>query len=307
MRPTAPRPFVAGEKIACPDFLPREKSATSPMISIEKIPPLSAVALRVMEMDPDSPDSDVTAMEGVIKPDKGVSAELLRIANSALYGRSGKIKTLRDAVALLGLKMVKNLVIMLSTTEMSASLRRPNYRKYLQEFPVIAALLSLDVYRPLGLPELIEEAFVGALLHRIGMSIIALNKPDHYDTLLGFAETGKDSLVDLERQSYRTDQNAVTALVCEAWKLPSDLREPLVKADCSVDDVAGLSDLTRLTIVSAVLAERMLAIRLMRQGDAKFARVLAFYEQPPDALDRFGPRYLPVLQEHPFYKQAVGG
>ena len=277
------------------------------MITIEKIPPLSAVALKVMEMDPDDPDSDVQSMEALIKPDKGVSAELLRISNSALYGRSGKIKTLRDAVALLGLKMVKNLVIMLSTAEMSAQLRRPVYRKYLQEFPVIAALLSLDLYRPLGLPEPIEEAFVGALLHRIGMSIIAMNKPDHYDTLLDFSEQGKGSLVELERESYRTDQNAVTALVCDAWKLPPALREPLVKADCESEEVAALSDLTRLTIVSAVLAERMLSIHLMRHADAKFDSVLQFYGKSAAAFEHYGPKYMAVMQEHPFYQQAVQG
>ncbi len=277
------------------------------MLTIEKIPPLSAVALRVMELDPEAPDSDVATMEAILKPDKGVSAELLRIANSALYGRSGRIKTLRDAIALLGLKMVKNLVILLSTTEMHSRLKSAAYRRYLQEFPVLSALLTLDVYRQLGLPDPIEEAFLGALLHRIGMALIALNKPDHYDVLLSYSEKGVGNLLELERQSYRTDQNAVTALVCDAWKLPADLREPLMRADCGVEDIPKLSDLTRLTIVSAILAERMLSIRLMRSADEKFQKVLEFYDRPAGALDRFGPSYLAVLREHPFYQQAVKG
>jgi hypothetical protein len=64
-----------------------------------KIPPLPAVAARVMQFDPGSPNSSIATLERIISPDQGISAELLRVSNSAYYGRSGSIKTLRDEYA----------------------------------------------------------------------------------------------------------------------------------------------------------------------------------------------------------------
>lgn len=277
------------------------------MINIEKIPPLSGVALKVMEMDPDSPQADVATMESIISPDKGISGELLRVANSALYGRSGRIKTLRDAVALLGLKTVKNLVIMLSVSEMNRALKAPVYQRYLQEFPVVSALLTLDLGRVFGIKSPLEEAFLGALLHRIGMTILAINRPDHYQVLLDFASKGKESLVQLEEKSYQINQNQVTQMVCDAWKLPPDLAEPLMNADCSPEDIGAFSDVTRLTIAAAVLAERMLDIRLMRNPDSLLLAVLQHYAVKEQALERFKNGYIKQIQDHPFYQQALSG
>lgn len=277
------------------------------MLSIEQIPPLSTVALEVMQLDPDDPDASVQSMENLIKPDKGIAAELLKIANSALYGRSGRIKTLKDAIALLGLKMVKNLVLMLSTSQLGATLKGPTYRRYLQEFPVLTALLTLDLYRPLGLPALIEEAFLSALLHRIGMSIIAVNKADHYSALIEFSEKQNSDLRDMERDSYRFDQDQIAVMVGEAWKLPPELQDTLAQIDCPAEDVPNLSDLTRITILAAILSERLLAISLLRDAEAKFDAIIKVYDISPRKFDVFDMDYLDNLKEHPFYQAALRG
>ncbi len=277
------------------------------MFSIEQIPPLSRVALEVMQLDPDDPKSSVSSLEHIIKPDEGISAELLKIANSALYGRSGRIKTLKDAVALLGLKMVKNLVLMLATAKMNVHLRRPVFRKYLREFPILTALLTLDLYRPLGLSRLIEEAFLAGLLHRIGMSIIAVNRTDHYSGLLEYCEKENADLREMERASYHFDQDQVAVLVGEAWKLPEELRETLGQVDCDAAAIPAQSDLTRLTILSAILAERLLGIALLKNAADKFKAVLEVYDLSPRKFDIFDMDYLDNLREHPFYQAALAG
>jgi HD-like signal output (HDOD) protein len=276
------------------------------MITVEQIPPLSTVAMEVMQLDPNNPESSVQAMENIIKPDKGIAAELLKIANSALYGRSGRIKTLKDAIALLGLKMVKNLVLMLSTSKMQSTLKGPVYRRYLREFPVLTALLTLDLYRPLGLPDLIEEAFLTGLLHRIAMSIIAVNKAEHYSALLEFSEKGSD-LRELEKQSYRFDQDDVAGMIGDAWKLPEELKDTLNRIDCPTEEIPELSDLGRITILAAIIAERLLMINLLRDAEAKFTAILAVYDLSPRKFDVFDMDYLDNIKEHPFYIAAVRG
>ncbi len=88
-----------------------------------QIPPLSTVTVRVMQFDPLGENASSQGLEQIVAPDEGVCSDLLRIANSAYYGRSGRVKTLRDAITLLGLKTVKNLVILLASKSMNHSLK----------------------------------------------------------------------------------------------------------------------------------------------------------------------------------------
>ena len=144
----------------------------------DQIPPLSLVVTNVIRFDPDDPNASIEHLQQIIAPDKGISAELLKIANSALYGRSGRIKTLREAITLLGVKTVKNIVLLLTTKAMNGRLNRPIFQRYLREWPILSALVALDLCGPLRLRTLREEAFLTALLHKIGMTVIALNRPE---------------------------------------------------------------------------------------------------------------------------------
>lgn len=64
----------------------------------EQIPPLSLVVTNVIRFDHADPDASIESLQQLIAPDKGITAEILKIVNSALYGRSGKIKTLKEAI-----------------------------------------------------------------------------------------------------------------------------------------------------------------------------------------------------------------
>ncbi|MBI3396742.1 MAG: HDOD domain-containing protein, partial [Spirochaetia bacterium] len=123
------------------------------------IPPLPVVVMQVIRFDPAGETADTRTLENIIAPDKGVCADVLRVANSAFYGRSGRVKAMRDAIGLLGLKAVKNLVIFLSTKALTAPLRGDVFRKHLIEFPIVAALVAenLALQTKLANP---EEAFL---------------------------------------------------------------------------------------------------------------------------------------------------
>ena len=277
-------------------------------ITLQNIPPLSTILLRVMQFDPDRPESGIQQMEALIQPDKGVSARLLKVANSSFYGRSGKIKTLREAITLLGIRAVKNLVVMLTTQGMSAQLKDPIYRKYLQEYPVLTALVAMDVCGPADRRNQAEVAFLCALLNSIGMSVIAINRPDHYSVLLSSSEqSARMNLLDLERQSYRTDHGVVGLMVCEAWKLPEDFTAAIEHRNDPAAKLSVQPDIVRLVALADAIARRLLLIPEPDGSQGKETALADSLGIAPDKMDVFHGDYFAGLKEHPFYEQATGG
>jgi CheY-like chemotaxis protein len=74
------------------------------------IPPLPTVLNKVILFDTEKTGGS-EELEYIIAPDKSLSADLMRIANSAYYARSGSVNTLRDAITLMGLKTINNIVL----------------------------------------------------------------------------------------------------------------------------------------------------------------------------------------------------
>lgn len=276
-------------------------------ITLESIPPLSAIVLHVMQFDPEKPDSDVQTLERIVQADKGISARLLKVANSSFYGRSGKIKTVREAITLLGLKAAKNLIVMMGTQSLAAQLKDPTYRTFLQEYPVLCALVALDLCGPAGKRPLAEQSFLCALLASIGMTVIALNRPDHYSVLLTTARTNKKmQLISLEQESYRTDHCKVGLLVCEAWKLPADFAEVMASRKRGLSDLKQTSDLVRLCMLADTVVRRLLVIPHPHGHADAEADLAASVGIAPDKLAAFDADYYEGLKEHPFHAQAMG-
>ncbi len=269
------------------------------------LPVLPTVALMVMRFDPGAETSDSAHLEGIIGPDKGISAELLKVANSAYYGRSGKINSIRDAVTLLGVKAAKNLVVLMITRNLKKQLNGAVYQRYLTEFPVVCALIAQELAIRLKKPEIAEEAFVAGLLHRIGMTILALDKPEHYDQLLGQVEKNGWDLAEMENGAYKTDHHSVTEKAFVEWKLPADLTAVAKSVDFKPEDVKSQSDLTLLTALADVIAAKLLGLDVIPRALEKEKSILDRFGLPVDFTYPFDPTYYEKLKEHPFYRQAM--
>ncbi|MBU42256.1 MAG: hypothetical protein CMN76_03470 [Spirochaetaceae bacterium] len=268
------------------------------------IPPLPQVVMEIMKYDTESPDSSAAEVEGLIAPDRGICSEILRVANSAYYGRSGRVKVMRDAITLLGLKALKNLIIFISTRQIATDLKSPVFKKYLTEYPVLSALLAQDVAKRFKHPELAEEAFLSGLLYNIGMSILALNKGDHYAFLIEQAEQNGFDLRELEKSSYGTDHAQAGQEAARKWNLPDSL---LHSMELTVTNLNGSDDLGRITVLSAALGQAGAGIPL----DAKTrAAVQEVYRTSGDQADPFekllSEQQIARLKSHPYFQMAAG-
>jgi len=268
---------------------------------LDSIPPLPTVMARVMKFDPMGKDAGSQMMENIIAPDQGISAELMRVANSTFYGRSGKVQSLRDAITLLGLKAVKNLVIFLSTKGMTVALKGDVFKKHLLEFPIVTALVAQDLIKPMGANDKPEEAFLAGLFHKIGMTVLALKHRADYQKLLSGIQEG-DSLTRLEQDAFGTDHLELGKLVCEKWMLPEQY---IAVVSESGHERMGMP-LVPLIIIAASISKRLIGLPQGAQEIELTEKSLQSYSRDMSVLTSFDAQYFSLVKAHPFYEQAMG-
>ncbi|MCB1174187.1 MAG: HDOD domain-containing protein [Leptospiraceae bacterium] len=274
-------------------------------IEITEIPPMPQSMMQVIQFDPLSDTASSSHLERIILPDKGMTASIMRIANSAYYGQSGKVKTLQDAITLLGLKATKNLVILLNGQEIFGRLQADTFRLLVHESSILAALIAIDISKPLGQVAVRDEAFIFSLLHNIGMSVIALNARSEYERVLNSYLHSGGSLPLLEQQQLGTDHMAVGLEVFKKWKLPEGAHDIVFEYDFDPTMADQKSALHRVVSLAVLLARRILALPDDEEAGAREEAVLKSFGKDRAVTGAFDGAWYNMIQDHPFYQLAM--
>ena len=136
---------------------------------LRDLPPLPVVVMRVLQSVND-PSTSANDLAGLISSDQVLSSQILRLANSAYYGFSMRITTVSHAVVILGLDTVRNLATAVSVKNAFMAVRSTALeREKFWEHSVAASICSQTIARRRRLAQsMIEEVFIGGLLHDIG-------------------------------------------------------------------------------------------------------------------------------------------
>ena len=185
---------------------------------IEALPTLSTAAVRVAQLARDE-RSSAADFERVIRPDPGLTANLLRLVNSAYFGLRCRAESVRQAVALLGVRRVSEVAAMAALAPVLPA-RLPGYGVDAAAFwmhSVATAVLAertaveLGVHRP-------DLTFTAGLLHDIGKLAICGFVSDRSDEIFARVHDGMP-FVQAEREVLGVDHCEVGAAVAKAWGL----------------------------------------------------------------------------------------
>ncbi|MGE4297331.1 MAG: HDOD domain-containing protein [Desulfovibrionaceae bacterium] len=170
-----------------------------------------------------TPGSSATYLADIVGRDPSVSARLLRLVNSPLYGLPSRIDSITRAVALMGVNEISTLALGISVATMfdGISSHLLNMKSFWQHSFACAMLAKiLAGYIP-GVQE--ERFFVGGLLHDIGRIIYCKAAPDCAVAPLREARTRPESLTDMERAFLGFDHAALAGALAREWKFPAAL------------------------------------------------------------------------------------
>ena len=189
------------------------------------LPALPASAVQVAQLLQD-PDADIELLTRAIELDPGLSANVLRLANSALLGGGRSTETVRAAIMQLGFQTIHRIAIA-STVGPVASVEIHGYDigpGQLWRHSVAVALCSEIVVSVLGLPEQ-RSAFTTGLLHDIGRIVLATLEDNEADRVVQMAFEKGLSFEVAERAVLGIDHGELGALLLESWGLPRFLAD----------------------------------------------------------------------------------
>ena len=192
------------------------------------LPPMPAMVARLNALVSD-PDVDMKSLAEEISLDPAITAAIIRLSNSAYYRPSRAIRSVHEAIVTLGLRVVKNIVVVAA----SKGILKVDLENYKMDAPEmwdhslavaeIAASIARTKKRP-ALPE--DVAFTAGLLHDVGK--VVLVQYFHKVFLMIIAELEKNpgtSFTELERKYTGYSHDEVGAALLERWQFPGELVE----------------------------------------------------------------------------------
>ncbi len=194
---------------------------------------LPAVAMEVIRLT-NNPRVDVRALKECLENDPALTTKVLRVVNSSLFGLSREVSDLNQALALLGTKPLKLLVLGFSLPErLFADLAGDVLSRYWQSTltkAVAARQLCRTLHQRDG-----DEAFIAALLQDLGMLVLIQQLEGPYVDFLDLVFTHRGGLLALERDALGFSHTELTARLLEQWGLPETIVDAIAAGHCQME------------------------------------------------------------------------
>lgn len=192
--------------------------------AIDHLKPISDAAGKVMSLL-DDPDCGMADLADIIRYEPALTANVLKLANSAYFGLPDKIEDVKQAVIYLGMTQVVDLVLLVSCS----SQFKGSHEGYglgngaLWKSAVSAAIIANDLAEIKGLKQS-GLTFTSALLRDIGKVVIDQHVKSALAPILKQVETQSITFIAAERQVLGVDHAQVGAMVLKKWHFPPALR-----------------------------------------------------------------------------------
>ena len=199
----------------------------------------------------------------IIAGDVGLSARVLRMANSAYYSIQNKVTSVNHAVSLLGVREVEQMTLNLCFMAVSPQDRGDNEEfgpaSYVRHSMVAAKvgqyLAGEIVFQLVGK----GEAYAAGLLHDVGLILLFRNRRAALQESLQMAREKGLGYAKAELAVLHVSHAALGAWLAQQWNLPRSLCEAIAYHHCTPPQNAIQPELIALLKLSEKLAERLSA------------------------------------------------
>ncbi len=212
--PSCPEPSrPAAEAAAC-------RGAPEPL-NVGSVPVFAPVAVQLLSIVSQE-NVGLNRLAGLIRADPAISVEVLRLANSPLFGARSEITGILHALAMLGLNRIKAIVMTVAIRDFlsparDAAVFAPCWRHCLAT-AFVAEEIAMHGFEDR------DSCYTAGLLHEIGQLALIAARPAEYDAIVRIAHDEERELRDLEREWFGVDSGQLAADLAAAWNLPRELR-----------------------------------------------------------------------------------
>ncbi len=207
--------------------------------------------------------SSVDQLAEIVSEDAGLAAQVLRLANSAYFGRDQNVTSLSVAAARLGTRLLRSIVLAAEVFDRFHTGDSPLSLEAEQKHASLVARIaaSLEPRAPWK-----DDAFTAGLLHDVGKLVLATRTPELYAPVVMQATEERRSLHEVERETFGVDHGALGACLLGTWGLPASILEAVHRHHLEV-----LSGPITLDVVQAVALANRLAHQVAHPEDTAIA------------------------------------
>jgi putative nucleotidyltransferase with HDIG domain len=249
----------------------------------EKLPPFPDIAWKIISLVKEM--APVKEIEELIIYDQAIGAKILRLANSVYYGRQYYIRSLKEAMLLLGDKRLVQAVMAACST--SYFIRDGSTdEQELWEHSVTTALISELIARRIKF-EGVLTLYTTALLHDIGKTILHLYSKIYLQSSLSEIR-GESDVIRGERRALGIDHQELGGIIARKWKFAPDIATAIGNHH-NPEKAGEYEELTSLVYLA-----NLLAVSFAKKKD----------KGPPDGID---PESGPILKRFGISGKMIEG
>jgi len=200
---------------------PQPPSHQKALAALQALPPLSNVAIRIQLLAKE--DLAVSDAAEMIMADAALSADVLFLANSPLFGLRQTATGIVHAVALIGLHRVMKLVVTAALRAFGSPARGTPALNRCWRHNLACGLICDDLAHRVDLDS--DVAYTAGLLHDIGRCGMLCAWTKRYGELLDAATADPLMLLTSEREELGISHTDAGAVLLRNWALPETLVE----------------------------------------------------------------------------------
>jgi putative nucleotidyltransferase with HDIG domain len=200
----------------------RELKLNEILSKVKSFPTMPGAGLKMLALLEEA-DTSVSEIKEVLRFDPGLTANILKLANSAYFGIPSKVGSLKQAVILLGLKRLIQLVVascvsaIMDKTVPGYDLPPGDLWRHSIAVSIAAEALVKDKKRIDS-----EDIFTPALLHDVGKLVLGSFVKDELEAIESIAAKGVPFVV-AENMILGTDHAEIGAQILVQWNFPPEI------------------------------------------------------------------------------------
>jgi len=207
--------------------MPTKEDVIQHVIESGSLPTLSTVASKLINIT-GKEETTIYDISKLIAQDVSLSTKILKVVNSSFYNFPNEVRTIQQAVAILGTNAVRSLVLSFSFLNME----RPehgagfHYGRFWEES--LAAAVASKLIMAKVSDQDPDEVFTVSLLQNLGKLILACAYRETSDQLLEEAAGSEKRLLELEDERIGANHAYIGGEAAKRWNFPDSLAVPIV-------------------------------------------------------------------------------
>jgi HD-like signal output (HDOD) protein len=189
------------------------------VVCLSKLPPFHPAALKLLNIASES-GTAIDDFEAIFKSDPALTADLLLVANSPLFGNRSSISSIRHALTHLGLERVRSLATTIALSFFVRNQPRTAFVRHIWAHSLATATIS----EVLGRLYRMSDLYTAGLVHDLGRLGLLLTVGQTYEQWASSEVPNIEASNDLERARFGMNHCEAASLVGQKWRFPALLQ-----------------------------------------------------------------------------------